>query len=165
MAVLWKKVQHSWKGGLFDQALMGRSDLAKYPESASLLENFIVKRQGCISKRRGTDELADLKNLLGGTIQPSKVKLIPLVYEKEEGYYVLMTQGRAFLAGKYGIRLMDGSWAREIEPYDFTDYNPDTEASNQEYVGSKPFSIRKFGYDTLQQAFDHATNGDIIKVQ
>ena len=35
MAVLWKKVQHSWKGGLFDQALMGRSDLAKYPESAS----------------------------------------------------------------------------------------------------------------------------------
>ena len=165
MAVLWKKVQHSWKGGLFDQALMGRSDLAKYPESASLLENFIVKRQGCISKRRGTDELADLKNLLGGTIQPSKVKLIPLVYEKEEGYYVLMTQGRAFLAGKYGIRLMDGSWAREIEPYDFTDYNPDTEASNQEYVGSKPFSIRKFGYDTLQQAFDHATNGDIIKVR
>ena len=91
MAVLWKKVQHSWKGGLFDQALMGRSDLAKYPESASVLENFIVKRQGCISKRRGTDELADLKNLLGGTIQPSKVKLIPLVYEKDEGYYVLMT--------------------------------------------------------------------------
>ena len=119
--MLWKNTQHSWKGGQFDRALMGRSDLAKYPEAASVLENFIVKRQGCISKRRGTDEVADLKNLLGGTVKPMKLKLIPLVYEKNEGYYVLMTRGRAFLAGKNGIRLMDGSWSHEIKPYELTD--------------------------------------------
>lgn len=162
--MLWKNTQHSWKGGQFDRALMGRSDLAKYPEAASVLENFIVKRQGCISKRRGTDEVADLKNLLGGTVKPMKLKLIPLVYEKSEGYYVLMTRGRAFLAGKNGIRLMDGSWTHSIEPYELTDYNPDKGGGSGEYTGTKPFSIRKFGYDTLQKAFDNALNGDVIKL-
>ena len=162
--MLWKNTQHSWKGGQFDRAVMGRSDLAKYPEAASVLENFIVKRQGCISKRRGTDEVADLKNLLGGTVKPAKLKLIPLVYEKNEGYYVLMTRGRAFLAGKNGIRLMDGSWSHSIEPYELTDYNPDKGGGSGEYTGTKPFSIRKFGYDTLAKAFDNALNGDVIKL-
>ena len=162
--MLWKNTQHSWKGGQFDRALMGRSDLAKYPEAASVLENFVVKRQGCISKRRGTDEVADLKNLLGGTVKPMKVKLIPLVYEKNEGYYVLMTRRRAFLAGKNGIRLMDGSWSHSIEPYELTDYNPDKGGGSGEYTGTKPFSIRRFGYDTLQKAFANALNGDTIKL-
>ena len=114
--MLWKQTQHSWKGGQFDRSLMGRCDLAKYPESASVLENFIVKRQGCITKRRGSTEVADLTNLLGGTVKVAGAKLIPLVYEKNEGYYVLITRQRAFLAGKDGIRLMDGSWAHDVAP-------------------------------------------------
>ena len=161
--MLWRNTQHSWKGGQFDRSLMGRSDLAKYPESASVLENFIVKRQGCISKRRGTDEAADLTNLLGGRVKPMKAKLIPLVYERDEGYYVLITRGRAFLAGRDGIRLMDGSWARSVAPYELTDYNPDR-SDGGGYSGSRPFSIRRFGYDTLQQALDSALAGDVIRL-
>ena len=162
--MLWKNAQHSWKGGQFDRAMMGRSDLAKYPEAASVLENFIVKRQGCISKRRGTEEVADLKNILGGEVKPIGIRIIPLVYEKSEGYYVLMTRGRAFLAGKNGIRLMDGSWTHGIDPYELTDYNPDKGGGSAEYTGTKPFSIRKFGYDTLQAAINAALNGDVIKL-
>jgi len=54
--MLWKTTQHSWKGGQFDRELMGRSDLAKYPESASVLENFrlhvndgIIRKSGNLS--------------------------------------------------------------------------------------------------------------------
>ena len=47
--MLWKRIQHSWKGGQFNRELMGRTDLAKYPEAASEIENFIVHRTGCIS--------------------------------------------------------------------------------------------------------------------
>ena len=158
--MLWKVTQHSWKGGQFDRALMGRSDLAKYPEAASVLENFVVKRQGCISKRRGTDEVADLKNLLGGTVKPTKVKLIPLVYEKDEGYYILITRGRAFLAGRRGIRLVDGSWVHDIAPYTFADYSSVAGAS----VGnsSKPHYVKVPYDDADLDELDYTQSGDVV---
>ena len=155
--MLWKNTQHSWKGGQFDRALMGRSDLAKCPEAASVLENFIVKRQGCISKRRGTDEVADLKNLLGGTVRPTKLKLIPLVYEKNEGYYIVITQGRAFLAGKNGIRLMDGSWAHDIAPYTLTNYSG-TAAGNS----GKPYYVGVPYADADLDELDYTQSGDVV---
>ena len=155
--MLWKNTQHSWKGGQFDRALMGRSDLAKYPEAASVLENFVVKRQGCISKRRGTDEVADLKNLLGGTVKPAKIKLIPLVYEKDEGYYIVITRGRAFLAGKNGIRLMDGSWAHSVAPYALADYAGTTSGNS-----GKPYYVAVPYDDSHLDELDCTQSGDVV---
>lgn len=107
--MLWKRIQHSWKGGRFDRELMGRTDLAKYSEAASELENFVVKRSGCISKRRGTDEIADLAGVAG-----SASKLIPLAKDRSFGHYVLMSGRRAYLLSRSGILLADGTWARSV---------------------------------------------------
>lgn len=125
--MLFKRTQCSWKGGVFDRELMGRADLAKYPEAATTLENFIVRRTGAISKRRGSDELVNLKNLLGYQVSDdqfsynsiNKARLIPLVYEKKKGYFILLTGSRSFLIGSDGIKLTDGSWTRDITPYQY----------------------------------------------
>lgn len=62
---MWKFTQRSWVGGRLDAELMGRQDLAKYFQGASEIKNFSVRRQGNLSKRRGTKLAADLANLLG----------------------------------------------------------------------------------------------------
>lgn len=62
---MWKFTQRSWVGGRLDAELMGRQDLQKYFQGASELKNFTIRRQGNLSKRRGTELTADLKNLLG----------------------------------------------------------------------------------------------------
>ena len=107
--MLWKRIQHSWKGGQFNRELMGRTDLAKYPEAASEIENFIVHRTGCISKRRGSDEVADLAGLVG-----ESARLFPLAKDKDFGHYVLMSGGKAYLLSSRGVLLSGGTWARSV---------------------------------------------------
>ena len=158
--MLWKRTQCSWKGGRFDRELMGRSDLAKYGEAASELENFIVKRTGAISKRRGSDELASLKNLLGYTVvneeeldnEIDAVALIPIVFEKAKGYYILITSGRAYLIGEEGIKLADGTWTREIERYEYVEYS----TGPLPYYCSVPYA------DGDLKEIDYCQSGDTI---
>lgn len=47
---LWKNTQHSFIAGQLDANVMGRQDMDRYFKGATLLKNFLVKRQGCISK-------------------------------------------------------------------------------------------------------------------
>lgn len=128
---MYKHTQRSWVGGRLDAELMGRQDLQKYFQGASELKNFHVRRQGYISKRRGTEFVCDFENLLGhteaenGAIKEKKigkVRVIPLVHEKSFGYYILMTAKRAFLCSSTGVLLMDGTWANKIEDYLFGEY-------------------------------------------
>lgn len=122
---MWKFTQRAFTGGRLDAELMGRQDLAQYYKGASELMNLVVRRQGHLSKRRGTDFVCDLEGLLGYSIDAEtgervanaigKCRIFPLVHERERGFYILMTAGRAFLCSRDGVRLMDGSWARKIE--------------------------------------------------
>lgn len=57
---LWTNIQNSWVGGRLDAELMGRQDLERYRQGASELKNFVVRRQGYISKRTGTDFVCSL---------------------------------------------------------------------------------------------------------
>lgn len=92
---MWKYTQHSFAGGQLDADLMGRQDLAKYFIGATTLENFIVKRQGCLEKRRGTELTTDLagifgKDAAGENIAIGSAILIPFTYEKTGGNVVLL---------------------------------------------------------------------------
>ena len=94
---LWKNTQHAFTAGQLDTHVMGRQDMDRYFKGATLLKNFLVKRQGCISKRRGTDLTADLDGLLGTTydgtpIVPGKMRLVP-VTNGDDGRYVIMSGG------------------------------------------------------------------------
>lgn len=91
-----KYTQHSFAGGQLDRDLMGRQDLAKYFIGATTLENFVVKRQGCLAKRRGTELVADLTGLFhdtDGRATDADIAVaitIPFVYTRDGGYTLLI---------------------------------------------------------------------------
>ena len=91
-----KYTQHSFAGGQLDRDLMGRQDLAKYFIGATTLKNLVVKRQGCLAKRRGTELVADLTGLFhdaNGNATGDAIAAaitIPFVYTREGGYTLLI---------------------------------------------------------------------------
>jgi len=115
-----KVTQHSFAGGQLDRALLGgRQDLEKYFTAASSLSNYIVQRQGCLSKRPGTDLCFDASERMryydGETLisTTDTYRLVPFIFEAAYGYAVLFTPGRVT------IYAMDGSAVQEIDdsPY------------------------------------------------
>lgn len=84
--------QHSFVGGQLDRGLMGRQDLERYFQGASKLENFIVRKQGNITKRRGTEMMADLGNLFGTGDSIAYSRILPFSYEITVGYYLLLAE-------------------------------------------------------------------------
>lgn len=170
---MYKHTQRSFAGGRLDAELMGRQDLQKYFQGASELKNFTVRRQGYISKRRGTDLAADLEHLLGHTDTTTtvngqestvstpnaigKAKLIPLVNERTRGYCVLLTANRAFLVGREGVRLMDGTWARSVADYELTNYSDETVADDK-----RPYYVAVPYTDAEIAALNYTQSGDTI---
>lgn len=70
---------------------MGRQDLERYFQGASVLENFLVRKQGNITKRRGTEMIADLEDVFGDGSSVAYSRLIPFSYEVHGGYYIIFT--------------------------------------------------------------------------
>ena len=89
--MLWKLSQRTFNGGQLDKRLMGRTDLTKYYQGASTLKNFIVKRQGCIVKRRGTEQIANVTSATHLSAI-TDYRLFPFTFENDFGYVI------AFLA-------------------------------------------------------------------
>lgn len=128
---MWKFTQRSWVGGRLDAELRGRQDLSKYFQGASELVNFTVRRQGLLSKRRGTSLIAKLKGLFTTTTTDAEsgettttenpiisARLIPLLYERDQGYAILFASDgattKAFRVSSTGIDAENGI----VVPYD-----------------------------------------------
>ena len=164
---MYKHTQRSFAGGRLDRELMGRQDLAKYFTGASELKNLLVRRQGNLAKRRGTDESADLSNLLGyvpgspnAAIPLRAPRLFPLVSTRDQGYHLLVANRRAFLCSRKGVRSVSYGWLRQIDPYDGTvDY-----AGRASVASDYAYMIGPDGYETLQEAIAAAQDGDTITV-
>lgn len=73
----------SFNAGELSPLLDGRSDLEKYPQGCSLLENFIPTIQGPIYHRPGTQFVDDL----GG----SNPVLVPFVYNRDQAYVLAIS--------------------------------------------------------------------------
>ena len=115
-----KVTQHSFAGGQLDRTLLGgRQDLQKYFTGASELTNYIVQRQGCLTKRPGTDDCFNATERLryydGDTLieTTSTLRFVPFIFESEYGYAILFTPGRIT------VYAMDGTTPQEIDnsPY------------------------------------------------
>lgn len=175
---MYKHTQRSFTAGRLDAELMGRQDLEQYYKGASELLNMSVRRQGYVAKRRGTDLACGLANLLGHTASVAaedggdgdsvaaadatpnaiaRARLIPLVRERDEGYYILMTAGRAFLCSREGIRLMDGTWARSVGDYGLGDY-----AGESVEGDCRPFYVAVPYADGELADIDFCQSGDTV---
>ena len=177
---LWKNTQHSFAAGQLDTHVMGRQDLDKYAHGATLLKNFLVKRQGCISKRRGTDLTADLSGLLGTTydgtpISPDKMRLVP-VTNGDDGRYLILSGGLAFVADRDGLLMTDNSRVRSVPPYVGQDeygrktisggndrmYNPSLPVEVIHVVA--PGVYENSRHVSIADAFSAAKDGDTIRL-
>lgn len=86
-----KVTQHSFAGGQLDRSLLGgRQDLQKYYTGATSILNYIVNRQGCVSKRPGTDFCRDVTSLF---VSNTLYRLVGFVFESTYGYAILFTPG------------------------------------------------------------------------
>ena len=176
---LWKNTQHAFTAGQLDTHVMGRQDMDRYFKGATLLKNFLVKRQGCISKRRGTDLTANLDGLLGTTydgtpIVPDKMRLVP-VTNGDDGRYLILSGGIGFVASRDGILTSDGRHVRSVAPYTAQDEdgNPfavggrddrksdDTPIDLMHRIGTGNYEVTR--HATLQSAFDAALDGDTLR--
>ena len=177
---LWKNTQHAFVAGQLDTHVMGRQDMEKYGRGATLLKNFLVKRQGCISKRRGTDLTADLDGILGtandGTpITPGKMRLVP-VTNGDDGRYVILSGGVGFVANRDGILTCDRNRVRSVKPYVAQDIDgkpiivtgKDVRQSTAKPVDRiRRYSTGKYKvwrHSSLQAAFNNAADGDTIRL-
>lgn len=94
---MWKMTQRSWAAGRLDAELMGRQDLAKYFQGASELVNFSVRKQGLVSKRRGTDLVFGAESAWGtkedGTAYAATaMRMFPLTERKDSGHVVVFAE-------------------------------------------------------------------------
>lgn len=177
---LWKNTQHAFIAGQLDANVMGRQDMDRYFKGATLLKNFLVKRQGCISKRRGTDLTADLDGLLGTTydgtpITPGKMRLVP-VTNGDDGRYLILSGGMCFVADRTGIFTADNRRVRSVDPYVATDEDgrptvvcgTDARQSSATPVdlihraGTGNYTVTRCA--TLQAAFNSAVDGDTVRL-
>lgn len=106
---MYRYNQHSFVGGQLDRGLMGRQDLERYFQGASKLENFIVRKQGNITKRRGSEMIADMGDLFGTGDAIAYSRLIPLARDISAGYYILFAESASgergcFLISDNGIQ-------------------------------------------------------------
>lgn len=81
----FNKIQNSFTSGQVSDKFKGRTDLKEYNDALDQLENFIVLRQGGVSKRPGTQYIEDLNssNFRGE-------RIIPFVFSKSESYAVII---------------------------------------------------------------------------
>lgn len=86
--MLWRISQRTFNGGQLDRRLMGRTDLVKYFQGASMLQNFIVMRQGCIARRPGTRVIhaIDYSEFANAT----NFRLIPFAFSRDCGYVIVL---------------------------------------------------------------------------
>ncbi len=177
---LWKNTQHAFIAGQLDANVMGRQDMDRYFKGATLLKNFLVKRQGCISKRRGTDLTADLDGLLGTTydgtpITPGKMRLVP-VTNGDDGRYVILSGGIGFVASREGILTSDNRHVRTVSPYVAIDedgkavviagkdmrQSTETPVDLIHRVSAGNYTVTR--HATLQAAFNAAVDGDTVRL-
>lgn len=126
--------QHSFVGGQLDRGLMGRQDLERYFQGASKLENFIVRKQGNVTKRRGTEMIADLSDLFGTGESIAYSRILPFSYDITSGYYLLLAESTAsetgcFILSDNGVQIKKTITRRKLDEANAP--IPDTETSEE----------------------------------
>ncbi len=178
---LWKNTQHSFASGQLDALVMGRQDLEKYYSGATLLRNFLVKKQGCVSKRRGTDLVADLGGLNGNDadgnpIGENAMRLVPVADSADEGRYIIISGGVAYTANKDGVLMSDGNRVRKIDEYAakndegrrVSNVGGDDEADDENPItvlhrlSAGRYRRTRFTQKNIQEALDKTEDGDRV---
>lgn len=96
----------NFTAGELSPRLDGRTDLAKYFNGCKKLQNFLTFPQGGVTRRPGTEHIAEGRNAGGVTYY--ELRLIPFEFNVEQTYVLEFSTGR-FRIYKDGGIVVDGS--------------------------------------------------------
>ena len=77
-------ISTNYSAGELSKLMIGRTDIAKYPNGVDTLENFLIKLQGGITRRAGTRYLAE-------TASSGICRLLPFQYSADQDYVIAAT--------------------------------------------------------------------------
>ena len=80
----YRVIQNAFISGELSSKLDARTDIKEYKTGVAQLENFLVHRQGGVSRRPGFR----YASTISGVQSNRKIKLIPFIYSKTESYVV-----------------------------------------------------------------------------
>lgn len=108
-------IQTNFTGGEISPRLLGRVDLTKYSSSVQTCENFMVFPHGGITKRSGTQFVAEVKN------SSQIVKLVPFIFSTVQAYIIEF--GHQYVRFyRNGGQILDSGSAYEVtSPYEQAD--------------------------------------------
>ena len=98
----------NWTSGVLSPRLGGRTDIAKYYNGCSTLENFLVHPHGGATRRPGTRFIAEVKS------SAAQCRLIPFQFNVEQAY-VLEFGNNYFRVYKDGGQVVSGSPSAAVE--------------------------------------------------
>lgn len=105
----------NFTAGEFSPMLEGRFDLAKFADSARLIQNFMVKPHGGLVKRPGTEWVIQQMD------ETKPAELFPFVFNAEQSYALIFEEGSAMVATYDNATLARGVIAAdEGGPYSFS---------------------------------------------
>ena len=80
----YRVIQNAFISGELSSKLDARTDIKEYKTGVAQLENFLVHRQGGVSRRPGFKYKANY----GSVTSTASLKLLPFIYSKTEAYVV-----------------------------------------------------------------------------
>ena len=101
------KAFSTFAAGEITPKLFGRTDLGKYDSGAATLENFLVQPHGGVTRRPGTQFIAEVKN------SSNAVRLVPFEFNVQQAY-VLEFGPTYFRIYKDGGQVTSGGSAVEV---------------------------------------------------
>lgn len=82
-----KVLQSNFSSGELSEKAQGRTDIARYPNAAAILENVVSRTLGSADKRAGLEWLARTKDMT------KRSRLVPYVISQDEAYMLEMGAG------------------------------------------------------------------------
>lgn len=163
----------SFNAGELSPLLDGRSDLEKYPQGCSLLQNFIPTVQGPIYHRPGTQFVDDLG--------PSSPVLVPFIYNRDQAYVLAISSSihvyadRGVVESSPGVPYTFGAgvWSAPPRRADGSSRLSFTQSGDVLFVcdaegGHPMYSIKRLGHTswTIEATvLAHPPHSDVVQFQ
>ena len=141
-------IQRNFTGGILDPALHARSDITKYQSGLADCLNFIVREQGGIVTRSGTEFIDQLDNPTAGSL--FNIRMIPFDFGMDQTYVVIFSHQRLYFVRDGGFVQFNGGRYSIESPYAVDDvpdlkYAQDADVLTLTHPNYPPHNLKRFG--------------------
>lgn len=141
-------IQRNFTGGILDPALHVRSDITKYQSGLADCLNFIVREQGGLVTRPGTEFIDQLDNPNLGSL--FNIRMIPFDFGMDQTYVVIFSHELLYFVRDGGFVQFNGGRYSIKSPYAVDDvpdikYAQDADVLTLTHPDYPPHNLKRFG--------------------